>query len=72
MNNTEKLTASPAADALAMHDMTGVAYIKAIENDMGLGYAIFSAEGAELAIFPTRAAAYYTARQHDLEPFDVH
>ncbi len=72
MKSAERVKRSLASEAMAMMDMSGVAYIREVEHEDSKGYAIFSADGAELAVFPTREAAYYTARQHELEPFSVH
>lgn len=49
-----------------------VAYIKPVKEEDQISYAVYAADGSQLAIFPTRDAAFYTARQHDLEPLDVH
>jgi hypothetical protein len=48
------------------------AYVTYVINEKESGFAICLADGTQLAIFPTRDAAYFTARQHDLEPCHVH
>jgi hypothetical protein len=40
--------------------------------DGNQGYAIFAADGSQLAIVPTREIAAAVIRQHDLEPVSVH
>lgn len=56
----------------ALGDLGNAAYIKTVSGDKGPNYALFAADGTQLAIFPSREAAYFTARQHDLEPLSVH
>jgi hypothetical protein len=52
--------------------MEGVAYMKPVVVDGNQGYAIFAADGSQLAIVPTREIAAAVIRQHDLEPVSVH
>lgn len=61
---------SPAE--LAALGLEGVAYIKPVHIDGATGYAILAADGSQLAVMPTRAAAIAAIRQHDLEPISVH
>lgn len=53
-------------------DVGNIAYIRPVAQGKGTGYVLFAADGTELATFPSRDAAYFTARQHDLEPVSVH
>jgi hypothetical protein len=71
MNATEKLRAISPTD-LAQLGMQWVAYIKAVEVDGATAFGIFSADGKQLAIVPTRESAIAAARQNDLEPLSVH
>lgn len=48
------------------------AYIKPLTQGHGTGFGLYASDGTELATFPSREAAYFTARQHDLEPVSVH
>lgn len=49
-----------------------IAYIKPVLAGNEFGYAVFAADGTQLAIFSTLEAAYYTAKQHNLEPVSIH
>lgn len=56
----------------ALGELGNAAYIKAVPGEKGTGYALFAADGTQLAVFPSHEAAFFTARQHDLEPVSVH
>lgn len=56
----------------ALAELGNAAYIKTVPSEKGTGYALFAADGTQLAVFPSREAAWFTARQHDLEPVSVH
>ncbi len=48
-------------------------YIRPIEIDnCGIAYGVYSEDGAQLAIFGSFDAAYYSARQNNLTPVQVH
>ena len=49
-----------------------LAYVRPVRTDKGLVYGVFSADGMQLALFSSRDAAYYSAKQHDLEPVLIH
>jgi len=49
-----------------------VAYVKAITIEGVKAYAIFLADGTQLAIAPSREIAFAAVRQHELEPASVH
>lgn len=57
---------SPSDDGSAM------AYVRPVMTDKGNGYGVYSVDGLQLAIFPTRDEAYFAAKQHDLEPVLIH
>ncbi|MDX2073740.1 MAG: DUF1150 family protein [Alphaproteobacteria bacterium] len=44
------------------------AYLKPVSTKQGQGFAVCNASGEELAVFQTRDAAYFAAKQHNLEP----
>jgi hypothetical protein len=48
-----------------------IAYIRPAVNGE-TGYAVCSADGKQLALFPNYDAAFFTARQYNLEPVNVH
>jgi hypothetical protein len=54
---------------LGMNDM---AYVKRVVVKDDAGFAIFGADGTQLAVVPSEALAYATIRQNDLEPVSVH
>ena len=69
MNPNEENTAHPAnshSQPLAM------AYLKPVHTTQGVGFAVCTADGSQLAVFPSREAAYFAAKQHDLEPMLLH
>ena len=49
-----------------------VAYVRPIVTDKGKTYAVCTADGTQLAVFSTQDAAYFAAKQHDLEPVLIH
>jgi hypothetical protein len=71
MNAIEKLRAISPND-LAQLGMQWVAYIKPVEVDGAPAFGIFSADGKQLAIVPTKESAIAAARENDLEPVNVH
>lgn len=48
------------------------AYIRPASTDKGQGYAVCASDGTQLAVFATRDAAFFAAKQHELEPTLVH
>ena len=49
-----------------------VAYVRPVATDKGMHYAVCTADGTQLAVFTTQDAAYFAAKQHDLEPVLIH
>jgi len=49
-----------------------IAYVKQVATEKGKGYAVCTGDGTQLAIFATQDAAYFAAKQHDLEPMLLH
>jgi|GEM_PF-1138419 len=48
-------------------------YIKPIElENCGIAYGVYSEDGAQLAIFGSYDAAFYSARHNNLTPVQVH
>jgi len=45
-----------------------VAYVRPVMTDKGKNYAVCTADGTQLALFATQDAAYFAAKQHDLDP----
>jgi hypothetical protein len=61
-----------SARELALFGMQDLAYIKAVTVDGTRGYAIYAADGTQIAMVPDRDVAFATVRQHDLEPLSAH
>lgn len=57
---------------VAQLGVTSLVYIRAVNDPNSKGFAIYAADGTQLAVLPNYEAAYYTARQHDLDPVMVH
>lgn len=66
----EQLEMNEAVAALT--EIGTQAYIKPVLNGNALSYALCASDGTQLATFTSHDAAYFTARQHDLEPVHVH
>ena len=58
-------------EAMAMSGMSHIAYIRPASKGE-TGYAVCSADGKQLAVFPNYDAAFFTARQYNLAPVNVH
>ena len=48
------------------------AYVRPVTTEKGIHYAVCSADGIQLALFATQDAAFFAAKQHDLEPTLIH
>ncbi len=53
-------------------DTKFLTYIRQIEMGDSIGYAVCSEDGAQLAVFASQEAAFFSARQHNLVPMQVH
>ena len=49
-----------------------VAYVRPIISGNATSYAVCTADGTQLAMFATQEAAFFAARQNDLEPTYTH
>ncbi len=56
----------------ALLGVEDVAFVKPVEVDGKIAYAIHAADGTEIGIFGDRKVAFSAIRQHDLEPLSVH
>ncbi|NBO18783.1 MAG: DUF1150 family protein [Proteobacteria bacterium] len=68
--NNNKNSAGQAYNAFM--DTTPVAYVRPVMTENGKNYAVCTADGTQLALFATQDAAYFAAKQHDLEPMLIH
>lgn len=57
---------------MAMVGLETMAYIKPIMDGALKTYAVFAADGTQLATFDSEDKAYYTAVKHNLEPVSIH
>jgi hypothetical protein len=60
-----------ADEAMADAGLSHIAYIRPIAKGEN-GYAVCAADGRQLAVFPNYDAAFFTARQYNLAPVNVH
>ena len=75
--NGKPQTATPTVPSLTAADLelwgvNAVAYVKKIETDTGVAYAIHAANGEPLGLAGSRDVAFAGLRQNDLEPASVH
>ena len=71
-NMNSSPTESVSDVAMSMIGISQLAYIKPVTQGVEQGYAVCAADGTQLAVFSTQEAAYFTAKQHDLEPVQLH
>jgi len=57
---------------MAMVGVETMAYIKQVNDGIEEGFAVFAADGTQLAVFATEEGAYYTAKQNNLDPVSIH
>ena len=57
---------------MAMVGLETMAYIKPIRDGLVLSYAVFAADGTQLALFDTQESAFQTAVKHNLAPVSIH
>jgi hypothetical protein len=58
--------------AMAMMGITTMTYIRPTTDGKSQGFAVCAADGTELAVFASYDAAYFTARQYNLTPVNIH
>lgn len=68
MDTSEK----PEEFYYSMIEISAVAYVRPVITDQGKNYAVYTSDGTQLAVFSTQDAAYFAAKQHDLEPVLIH
>jgi hypothetical protein len=57
--------------AMSQVGLSHIAYIRPVAKGE-TGYAVCSADGKQLAVFPNYDAAFFTARAYNLAPVNVH
>jgi hypothetical protein len=71
MNQIEKLRHITPKE-FALLGMQDLAYVKRVSVNDSAAYAVYAADGTQVAVLPDRDLAFATVRQHDLEPLSVH
>ena len=71
MNNAENIREITPQDLMAL-GVSDLAYVKQVEIDNQLLFAVFAADGSRLAVLPSLEVANATIRRNDLEPVSVH
>jgi len=73
MHTDNKISLAPDLQAaMAALDDPTIAYVKAVTIDGDPAYAVYSADGTELAILADREVAFAAALSHDYTPVSVH
>lgn len=57
---------------MAMVGLETMAYIKPVTIHEMIQYAVFAADGTQLALFDNAETAYYNAVKHNLAPVSIH
>ncbi len=52
--------------------LSQVAYVKPLEQDGHNYFAIYAADGTQMAVLASQEAALAVIRQHDMEPLTLH
>ncbi len=71
MNNTEDVRRMSQGDLMAL-GVSDLAYVKPVEIEGQSLFAVFSADGTQVAVLPSRDAAVATILRHDLEVVSIH
>ncbi len=71
MNNTEDIRRISQGDLMAL-GVSALAYVKPVEIEGQSLFAVFTADGTQVAVLPSREAAVATILRHDLEVVSVH
>lgn len=73
METIEHFNMPMSTQDFAMLGIQQIAYVKAANRNGEPGFAVFAADGTEIAyIQKDREIAFAAVRQHDMEPVSVH
>ena len=61
-----------SAEAMATLGLPDLAYVKQVEVDGEMGYAVYAADGNQMAVLADRETAFAAILQHDMQPMSVH
>ncbi|MFQ5466556.1 MAG: DUF1150 family protein [Kiloniellaceae bacterium] len=71
MNENETALPLPAREFIGL-GLERIAYVKAITEGSGTVFAVYAADGTQMAVMPSRELAFAAIRQNNLEPLSVH
>lgn len=71
MNNAEDVRRMSPGDFMVL-GVSDLAYVKPVEIEGQNLFAVFTADGTQVAVLPSREAAVATILRHDLEVVSVH
>ena len=71
MNNSEDIRRISQGDLMAL-GVSDLAYVKPVEIEGQSLFAVFTADGTQVAVLPSRDAAVATILRHDLEVVSIH
>lgn len=57
---------------MSMMGVDRLAYVKPINDEEMISYAVYAADGTRLATFECRDEAFKTVRNHNLTPVNIH
>ncbi len=63
---------SISPQALAALGVNQIAYVKQVEVEQEMRFAVHTADGTGVTVFPSLELARLAIRQNDLEPVSVH
>jgi hypothetical protein len=72
MMDLERTLRSLSSQDFLSLGLSQVAYVKPLEQDGGRYFAIYAADGTQMAVLASREAAHAAIRQHDMEPLTLH
>lgn len=71
MNNAEDVRRMSPGDLMVL-GVSDLAYVKPVEIEGQSLFAVFTADGTQVAVLPSREAAVATILRHDLEVVSIH
>jgi hypothetical protein len=71
MTNAESIRRISRQDLMDL-GVSDLAYVKPIEIEGQPLFAVYTADGTQVAVLPTREVAVATILRHDLEPVSIH
>ena len=71
MNNAEDVRRMSPGDLMVL-GVSNLAYVKPVEVEGQSLFAVFTADGTQVAMLPSREAAVATILRHDLEAVSIH